>query len=217
MPRRAMIYVDGFNLYYGLKDTGNRRHYWLDILALGSQIIKKQDVSLAGVKYFTSRIDGAHKTDRGAYAVEKDEKRQRQTIFLDALNSIDGIQIIEGKFLTSDVECRKCKASVRKPQEKMTDVNIATQLLLDAFHDKFDVAYVVSGDSDLSPPITAVRTHFSDKTVFVAFPPNRFSHELSTVASAYFRINETMLRASHLPEKITLTSGVVLRRPERWS
>lgn len=39
----------------------------------------------------------------------------------------------------------------------MTDVNIAIQLLGDAFDDKFDVALVISGDSDLTTPVRRVR------------------------------------------------------------
>jgi uncharacterized LabA/DUF88 family protein len=60
----------------------------------------------------------------------------------------------------------------------MTDVNIAVQLMGDAFDDAFDVALVVSGDSDLTTPIRRVRERFADKRVIVAFPPRRHSAEL---------------------------------------
>ena len=33
MTRRVAVYVDGFNLYYGLRSKGWRRYYWLDLHA----------------------------------------------------------------------------------------------------------------------------------------------------------------------------------------
>ena len=42
--------------------------------------------------------------------------------------------------------------------EKMTDVNIATHLIIDAFQDRYDMAMLISGDSDLVPPIKAVHS-----------------------------------------------------------
>ncbi|MGH9629467.1 MAG: NYN domain-containing protein [Bryobacteraceae bacterium] len=41
--------------------------------------------------------------------------------------------------------------------EKMTDVNIAVELLQDAFQGAFDTAILISADSDLIAPIAAVR------------------------------------------------------------
>ena len=52
----------------------------------------------------------------------------------------------------------------------MTDVNIATQILIDAYQDNFDMAMLISGDSDLVPPIKAVHELFPKKRVFVTFP-----------------------------------------------
>lgn len=61
--------------------------------------------------------------------------------------------------------------------EKMTDVNIAVQMLSDAFQDQFDVALLVSADSDLVGLITTLRQLFPLKRVIVAFPPRRCAEE----------------------------------------
>lgn len=37
----------------------------------------------------------------------------------------------------------------------MTDVNIATAIIVDAYKDAYDMAMLISGDSDLTPPIKA--------------------------------------------------------------
>ncbi len=43
------------------------------------------------------------------------------------------------------------------PNETMTDVNIAVELMQDAFHNNFDTAILVSADSDLVGPVVAVQ------------------------------------------------------------
>jgi NYN domain-containing protein len=66
----------------------------------------------------------------------------------------------------------------------MTDVQIATQLLADAFLDRFDSAVVISADSDLIPPIRAVMTHFPHQQILVAFPPERTSLNLRSACNS---------------------------------
>ena len=213
---RAITYIDGFNLYHGLREGNLRRFYWLDLVAMSKKIIKPPVTELVCTKYFTSRIDGAHPTDAAPLAAKKNESRMRQTAYLDALATLTDIEIIEGQFLTSPVTCRKCGHSYRLPKEKMTDVNIATALLMDAFHDRFDVAYVISGDSDLAPPIEALRSAFSSKIVRIGFPPNRQSNHLKCIANGrYFNIGESTLKASQLPDSVTAGSGATLTRPAK--
>ena len=40
MTRRVAVYVDGFNLYYGLRSKGWRRYYWLDLHRLSEQSLR---------------------------------------------------------------------------------------------------------------------------------------------------------------------------------
>ena len=98
----------------------------------------------------------------------------------------------------------------------MTDVNIAVKLLGDAQNDAFDTAIVVSGDSDLSSPISGVRERYRHKRVLVAFPPNRASKKLREVASTAFTIGRGILSKSQLPERVVKPDGYVLTRPASW-
>ena len=106
----------------------------------------------------------------------------------------------------------------------MTDVKIAVDLVTDAWNDQFDVAIVVSADSDLIPAIEAVRAQFgsdrplsSTKRVVVAFPPGRRSRQLKAVADAVFDINPIMIKNSQLPLVIPRENKPPLTRPDRWS
>lgn len=106
------------------------------------------------VKYFTSRVSN------------NPDKQKRQSIYIDALES-ENIKIIYGNYQDGSEECKRCGNIWRTAKEKMTDVNIATSIII-AFKDEYDMAMLISGDSDLVPPIRAVHEHFKNKRVFVA-------------------------------------------------
>ena len=42
---RIAAYVDGFNLYFGLKEAGFKRFYWLDVVALARNLLKPEQRS----------------------------------------------------------------------------------------------------------------------------------------------------------------------------
>jgi uncharacterized LabA/DUF88 family protein len=87
------------------------------------------------------------------------------------------------------------------PNEKMSDVNIAVELLSDAHRDRFDTALLVSADSDLRGPVEAVLREFAGKRVVVVFPPSRHSVALTQVASAYMTLGRAKLERSVFPRR----------------
>ncbi|KUL31141.1 hypothetical protein ASB62_03410 [Chlorobium limicola] len=64
----------------------------------------------------------------------------------------------------------------------MRGVNRAAQMLVGACQDQYDMAMLISGDSDPVPPIREIHSLFSVKKVFVAFPPKRHSKSMAAVA-----------------------------------
>ena len=99
----------------------------------------------------------------------------------------------------------------------MTDVNIAVRLLSDAMDDAFDTAMIVSADSDLVPPVEAVRARFPAKRIIIASPPARHSAKLAAAANVCFTIGRKKLQDSQLPDTITKPDGFVLARPASWT
>lgn len=202
--QRVMLYVDGFNLYFGLKTKAWKRYYWLDIHRLGENLLRPGQV-LVGAKYFTADIRGPA------------DKHRRQQTFLDALATRrPNLSIIRGHYLVKQKQCPCCNCLFDIPEEKKTDVNISTEMVADAFLDRFDVAILVSGDSDLVPPIKAICQHHPHKRVVVAFPPARSSADLRKVAHGSFWINECKLRVSLLPNPVVKPNGHKLYRPTKW-
>jgi uncharacterized LabA/DUF88 family protein len=98
----------------------------------------------------------------------------------------------------------------------MTDVNIAVEMMSDAYQDGFDVALLVSADSDLVGPVKAIQKLFSQKRVVPVFPPNRWSSALNTTASGSLQIERDMLAKSQFPDEVTKSDGYVLHRPAEW-
>lgn len=203
--QRVVAYVDGFNLYFGLKNAGFKRYYWLDVAALAASLLKEGQ-QLAATHYFSARI-----RDNG----RNEPDRKRQNDYLEALTA-RGVQIQYGHYLEKSRTCRSCQATWPDYEEKMTDVNIAVQMLGDAYEDRFDVALVISGDSDLTTPIRRVRERFPRKRVIVAFPPKRHSAELKRTATGYLSLGEDKLRASQLPDPFIKADGFALARPSTW-
>ena len=194
-PTRVAVYIDGFNLFYGLRDRGWKRYYWLDLNLLGERLLRPGQV-LVAVRYFTARVlpDPA---DPG--------KPERQSTYLDALATLPDLSIHYGYFVPR-------KDSY---EEKMTDVNIAVEMLCDAHADAFDTAILVSADGDLTGAVLAVKERYQ-KRVVVAFPPNRRSNELREAATNSMPIGAHALRNSQLRDLVPNATGYPLRRPPDW-
>jgi uncharacterized LabA/DUF88 family protein len=200
---RLIAYIDGFNLYFGLKDKGWKRYYWLNIQKLCENLLKPNQ-TLITTKYFTSRVTNSP------------DKQKRQSTFIEALSLLDNFEFFYGKYQLNPWECSNCNSIFNIHNEKMTDVNIAVELLTDAFKDKFDAALLITADSDLVAPIKKTKELFPSKRVIIAFPPNRYSHFLTQVADAYFTIGRAKLAKSLFPEKIIKPDGYTIQCPEMW-
>jgi hypothetical protein len=203
MVERVIAYIDGFNLYFGLKDKGWKQLYWLDVALLAENLLKPGQ-RLVAVKYFTARISGPP------------SKQHRQNMFLEATTELGKCNIYYGQYFHVPRECPKCKCKYQVPEEKMTDVNIAVEMMADAQRDAFDTALLVSADSDLTPPVERIKELHKDKKVVAAFPPKRSSKRLASMVDANFRIGRGKLSKSLLPESITKNDGVIINRPSRW-
>jgi uncharacterized LabA/DUF88 family protein len=200
---RVISYIDGFNLYFGLRDKGWRRFYWLNVQLLVQNLLKFNQ-ELIMTKYFTARVIGA--TD----------KEKRQSTFIEALETLSNLEIFYGKYQLNPRECPPCGFKDQVPNEKMTDVNIAVEIFSDAAKDKFDTALLLSADSDLAPLVRAVKNTFTHKRIVVAFPPKRESVELRNIAHACLRIGRANFARSLFPDKVKKPDGFILQRPPSW-
>ncbi len=101
MMQRVSVYVDGFNLYYGLKSKGWRRYYWLDLRRLAENLLQSGQ-RLMVVRYFTARV---------LQLADDPEQPERQKSYLEALETLPDLHIHYGYFLPKSVTCQQCGTS----------------------------------------------------------------------------------------------------------
>ena len=199
-------YIDGFNFYYGaVRGT----HYkWLDFSALFQQVFPGN--TTGRMRYFTARVE----------AREPDlEQPERQQAYFRALESLPNLTIHYGHFLTKSARMPLAsdptqKVDVLRTEEKGSDVNLATYLLLDAFDDEYDTAIVVSNDSDLVHPIEVVRQRFG-KAVGVLSPHRKVSWSLRNACDFYRPVRRGVLASSQFPATLTDRHGAI-SKPRSW-
>ena len=129
---------------------------------------------------------------------------------------IETNKVLYGHYQSSSIECKRCGYNWPTYNEKMTDVNIATQMLIDAYEDRFDMAMLISGDSDLVPPIKAIHLLFKQKRVFVIFPPKRHNSSVALNAKGSLMLGRKKLLDSQFADELTKRDGYILRKPSDW-
>jgi uncharacterized LabA/DUF88 family protein len=203
--KRVRAYVDGFNLYHGLHEGFGRAYLWLDMETLVAGLLRA-DQHLDRVKYFTARVRRA------------DDSRFRQVTYLEALAAhCTRLDVVEGRFQEKSSMCFACRARWTTYEEKESDVSLAVSLVEDAALDRFDIALIVSADSDLCPAIRAARRVRPSSRIVAVFPPKRHSDELKRVADAVYWLGRDKLRRAQLPAKVVTANGIELTRPEHWA
>jgi uncharacterized LabA/DUF88 family protein len=204
---KTFVYVDGFNLYYGaVKGTPYK---WLDISKLCQLLLPKHQI--LRIKYFTARVSGRSGDPH---------QPTRQQTFLRALGTIPHLEIIYGHFLTNEVmmPLAGCPPNsqkyvkVIKTEEKGSDVNIATHLLRDGYTGDYEVAVLVTNDSDLLEPVRIVRQDLQ-KVVGILNPHRYPSRVLLRHASFIKPIRKGVLGASQFPNILHDDQGTVTKPP----
>ena len=202
------VYVDAFNLYYGcLKDTPYR---WLDLSELARRLLPGHRVTR--IRYFTAVVESRP---------DDPSQQQRQQAYLRALRTLPEVRIHFGSFLTNVVRLplaqpvagRPRTVEVLRTEEKGSDVNLATRLLVDGFTHAFDAAVVISNDSDLRAPIEAARGEL-ELRVGVVIPSPR-ARRSALPADFYRRIRPGALAVSQFPPVLHDERGTI-RRPASW-
>ena len=201
------IYVDGFNLYYGgLRNTPFK---WLNLLRMCQSLFPRDEISK--IKYFTARVT--------ARPEDPDQPIRQQTYFR-ALETIPNLEIIEGRFLTKSVRMPIAHtqpqqyAQVMKTEEKGSDVNLAVHLLHDAFKKAYEMAIMVTNDSDLLEPMRIVQEEFG-LSVGLVYPHRHPSFHLSTQATFVKHLRGGVLRTSQFPDALTDANGT-FHKPPGW-
>ncbi len=201
------VYVDGFNLYYGaLKRTPYR---WLNLMQMCSLLFPNDTINK--IKYFTARVS--------ARPSDLDQPIRQQTLFR-ALRTIPNIEIIEGSFLVKEISMPVANTNpqryerVIKTEEKGSDVNLAVHLLNDAHKKDFELAVMVTNDSDLVEPMRLVKQELN-LPVGLVNPQRNPSFVLRQHATFIKQLRSGVLQASQFPNMLTDANGT-FHKPASW-
>jgi uncharacterized LabA/DUF88 family protein len=205
MALKANVYIDGFNLYYGC--LRKSPYKWLDLNALCSRLLPTNQLNR--IRYFTAAVTPRANDPR---------QGQRQQAYLRALGTLSNVSVIMGHFLTNKVWLMRTdysgKVEVFKTEEKGSDVNLASYILTDAYESQYDVAVIVSNDSDLAYPINYVKKRMG-KIIGIVNPHKKPSYELNSIATFYKTIRPAVLSACQFPQTLTDGNGT-FHRPSDW-
>lgn len=203
-PKRAAVYIDGFNLYHAIEHLSDKALRWLSLADLARMIIRRRTEEIANIVYFTAVASHPGPATQ-----------QRQLTYISALRAT-GIDVVLGRFKQREQHCRNCNARWRSHEEKETDVNIAVRIVRDGFKNVFDACYIISGDTDLIPAIRALKADLPEKEIVGVLPPRRrHGRQILDAAHRSIRLNENHLQACRLPEELEHKDKHI-RCPEPW-
>jgi uncharacterized LabA/DUF88 family protein len=198
------VYIDGFNLYYGIRRWPGCK--WLDVGKLVTHLFPNDQIHR--IRYFTAHVKG--KSNPGA--------PERQQAYLRALKTIEGLEIHYGRFLVTPTTMQIVKPNGQmvpfvKVEEKGSDVNLATYLMLDAFTKDCEMAIVISNDSDLVEPIRLAQAPPFNLHVWAVNP-----HPKPTAMGSMYQLTlkRSVVEASKFPPVVHLPNGKKVTCPSKW-
>jgi uncharacterized LabA/DUF88 family protein len=196
-----------------------RKYKWLNLRILCEQLLFPNE-ELSKVFYFT------------AYTDWNPERQARHHVYV-TINQHEGCKVVLGKFQErtrkSRVECLRpclpessqkyCGKDFQTHEEKMTDVNIAVNILQACVQKTCDTVYLLSGDNDLVPALETARELCPSIRIRVLLPINAKAKKLMNVCRKngfkYMRIREEHLANAQFPDPVTI-EGETYTKPDRW-
>jgi hypothetical protein len=106
------------------------------------------------------------------------------------------------------------KVWVDKTEEKGSDVNLASHLLRDACLKRFEVAVLITNDSDLAEPVRIVAREIG-LPIGILNPHQFHSRELKQYATFIKRIRQGDLASSQFPNTLMDSKGA-FAKPVGW-
>jgi len=164
-----------------------------------AELVLGPDNPINEIHYYTARVTGRNGGDQP----------RNQQIYLKALKTIPGLELHFGSFLSKKKWMRLVHppkfgdhyVQVRDTEEKGSDVNLATHLIHHAWQDRFDVAAVISGDTDLVEPIRIVAQE-KKRAVGILSPRERCPEKLTQAATFVRFIRKQHLSAAQFPDRL---------------
>ena len=206
----TIVYVDGFNLYYGALKGSSLK--WLDLEAFCHAMLPQEDITL--IRYFTAHVSG--KVDPDAPT--------RQGTYLRALATLPSVAVHYGNFLTNATRMPLANprpggaktVAVIKTEEKGSDVNLASHLLWDAFTGRCDSQVLVSDDSDFREAVRIAHDEMGMRLGIINPHRRRPTRSLSAIADYTKRVTIAALASSRFADPLIAVGHQPISKPPTW-
>lgn len=220
---RTIVYVDGYNLYYGLLRRSSFK--WLDLYSLFQHHVLKPESNVIEVRYYTAPVKKNMSDDPSSHT--------RQRIYLEALRKMPPhkVKIIEGRMeastpfrrLVEPITCESGqnveKAKVWSFTEKKSDVNLATDMLSDSWRQRCNQVVLCSNDTDLEGALSAIRNHLPNIKIGLVAPVVGGDRHMSADLKRHVHWSKTLsqvhLANAQLPQQIPCHSKPIVK-PVGW-
>ncbi|MGK7654441.1 NYN domain-containing protein [Roseovarius sp. B08] len=202
IPVSAAFYIDGFNLYHGIKDLGKDHLKWINYWKLAQLLIPQVSEELVKVVYCT------------AYYPDDEAKKERHRRFLNVQERC-GVTVKKGHYAHERRDCGHCGGHWWHPTEKQGDINVAINMIRDAGLGTFEHGYLLTSDSDQAATAKMIREELPDIKLTTVRPPSKnFSKHIMEFAHNKMSIKEGHLERCVLPARIPTRVGAVQRPAE---
>ncbi|HEX8244503.1 MAG TPA: NYN domain-containing protein [Longimicrobium sp.] len=214
--KKVSFIVDGFNLYYSLREMeglSKKPCKWLDLRRLCESFLQPIGTALgvrselARVHYFSAYATHATVRDKGVV--------DRHRTYVSALEST-GVLVTMSQFKYKDSRCPLCHGSFKRAEEKETDVAIAVKLLELFAESEAPVAVLMTGDTDLRPAIRTARKLFRQNHIGIITPFLRHTTEMQECGDFHFKVSQKLVQAAQFPPVIKLPDGSEIKKPPSW-
>ena len=201
---RVAIYIDGFNVYNRVASFCTHLK-WLDYFKLFKSLLKKED-TITKIAYFTA-----------IRSWEKNTAARHKT-YIRAL--YDSIKLNDPTNSSLEFTVYKGHFSKIEKQEKETDVNIAIQMISDAFLDVYDTAILCSSDTDFVPIFKQIKelskeNMIPEKKIGILLPLNRAkTGAFNNIADLKFQMMDYHIISNQFPD--IFPDNDTIRKPTDW-
>lgn len=211
---RGALYIDGFNLYHAIDDLGKPYLKWLNLWRMGELVARGHARRLERAVFCSAYFPGDH------------GKKVRHKAYIDALENV-GVQTRLGHTTKEPMECKRknggCGHRWDQPREKETDINLSLAILEDAYEDVYDVAFIVTADTDQAGTLKFMRRKFPYKKTIMVVPPmapgskRAPSKHLRDLSNLTIQLTESHLDACVFPGMVMADGRPTVVRPHEYA
>lgn len=207
--RKTRFYIDGYNIYHGIKETGDKTLLWLNLFALAYWLMKPDEI-LDKIVYFTS------------LPTKNNDSYRRHINYLRLitnLNTDNLLDIVYGRQDISEKACRRDQCQGRNArfiEEKELDVAIASHIVRDTLKNQVDSLYLISADSDMNPAIRMIENENVDIRITICAPPLRPNKIVNLPGIDYVQLSEKDIAHCRAPVTIVFNHRKTIVMPETW-